>query len=344
MRKRWLLLLVLLSAASPLLGTVNAVAADKPCADTIRDVQDDGTNVSYLPVRPLSENADEIGQFTLDGRGTGLTIQSMALDPVSCHWLAAVHLKRSPDRIGLWEISDVPSDGSLRHVTSQEFAHPQNLAVQISAHGVVWFWLPDEEGLGAKRFRLVEGLAGLKVVDVEHFALLETPLPSNTTAVSADGRNLLILDLMDLNGKEVEAVRIYRIDDIVGAPAADLIDIPPLYVWPLAPVQQPKGQYRQGLAMIGGTVFVLSGPPKIGVAKWLLSYSIDGKLLASDPLDVGMREALSDGQSKSYEPEGLTIMRSKAGVALAIGIASGDIGNRHFRLWSVPLQGQPVLQ
>lgn len=319
-----------------------AVADDVSCPDALGEIRSDAANILYLPARPLGANAEQISDVALDGPGKGRTIQSMVLDPVSCRWLATVHLKRAPDTIGLWETSDGGMDGPLRRVTSHEFAHPQNLSVQMSAHGVVWFWLPDAEGLGAKRFRLVENETGLTIADVEHFPLLDAPLPSNTTAVSADGRYLLILDLTDIGGKQVEAVRIYRMEDLIGTPKADLIDVAPIHVWPLAAVQQPKGQYRQGLAMIGGTVFVLSGPPKIGPGKWLFSYSIDGKLLASDPLDVGLREALSDPGTPSYEPEGLNIIRDGSGFRLTIGIASGAIGNRQFRLWSVPLVQQPA--
>ncbi len=304
----------------------------------------DDAAVSYLPAHPLGANAEQISAVTLDGPGKGRTIQSMVLDPLSCHWLATVHLKRSPDKIGIWETSEGVTDEPLLYVTSPGFAHPQNLSVQVSEHGIVWFWLPDAEGLGAKRFRLVENDGVLAIADVEHFPLLDKPLPSNTTAVSADGRYLLILDLTDVGGKIVEAVRVYRIEDVVGTSQSDLVNVAPLYVWPLAAVQQPKGQYRQGLAMIGNTVFVLSGPPKMGPGKWLLSYSIDGKLLASDPLDVGLREALSDPGPASYEPEGLNIIRDGSGFKLTIGIASGSIGNRQFRLWSVPLLEQEATQ
>jgi len=282
---------------------------------------------------PLNKTIEHLGEFKIDGAYSGALIQSMAFDSVSCKWLAAVSTGRKPELITILVFPPkAPYLSEQASRTSMNFSHPQDLSLSVKG-GQAEIWLPDSKRKGVNRFEMDEDGS---LVNIRNYRLSKNPVKGYFSAVSVDGNYLVTMGAVGKGGSSRQEVNVYRVSDLADLP--DHGGVLPIYSWPLNEIQQDKAQWRQGLAVIGSTVFVLSGNAKRDQPKFIVSYKLEGGAIAVEELPGANSNQLMTGRIRTYEPEGLEVIRHNGGLALALGMAGGTKGQRSFDMWVVPLR------
>ena len=310
-------------------GGVNATACEPSLGELSKQMKEGYFHLAS----PLNKTIEHLGEFKIDGAYSGSLIQSMAFDSVSCRWLAAVSAGRKPELVTILEFPSKPPYLSEQSSSpSMNFSHPQDLSLSVDG-GQTQIWLPDNKRKGVNRFEIEEG-GGL--VNVRNYRLSKNPVKGYFSAVSVDGHYLVTMGGVDQGEGSRQEVNVYRVSDLVGL--SDRETLLPVYSWPLNEIQQDKAQWRQGLAVVGNTVFVLSGNAKRDQPKFIVSYKLEGGTIAVEELPGADSNQLMTGRIRTYEPEGLEVIRHNGGLALALGMAGGTKGKRSFNLWVVPLK------
>lgn len=293
---------------------------------------------TYQTYMASTTEASLLTTLPLSGKYKGRTVQSIGIDPSSCRTIATISLKTKPEVVGIW--SFLPKGAEQGAFTSTEaFGHPQDLTVEHDGSSNPYLWLPDENSLGAMRFRLTTDVEGkLSVSDIQFVRMLKKPVASHTITVSADRRFIAVMGKISDRFRGKQTIKIFQLQDALST--GDVSNLKPISEFPLAAEQQPNGEYRQGLAIVGNTVFVLSGRPEIESANRLVSYTLMGSKLQSEVLTIGLDFSAQDGEGMFSEPEGLEIISHKGQLALAVGIVSGDKGKKTNRVYKLPLYGR----
>lgn len=328
--------LILITALLAAIST-SAIAQSSECEYQPIDPQITKTR-NYLTYTASTTEATLLTTLPLSGRYRGRTVQSIGIDPSSCRTIATISMKQKPEIVGIWSfLANGVEQGAF--TPSEEFGHPQDLTVEHDGTANPYLWLPDEKGLGAKRFKLTTNASGtLSVEDVQFYRLLQKPVASHSITISADRQLVAIMGLISDKQPKKQTIKLFLMRDVLAT--KDFARLRPINEFQLAPEQQPNGEYRQGLAIVGNTVFVLTGRPDIESTNRLVSYTLKGSKLQSEVLTVGRDFSAQDGEGKFSEPEGLEVISHKGQLALGIGIVSGDKGKKTNRVYKVPLYGR----
>lgn len=274
-------------------------------------------------------------QLPLTGKFKGRTVQSIGVDPTNCRIVTTVSLKKKPEIVGFWSfLSDGNQEGKFTR--TDLFGHPQDLTIEHDDTTSPYFWLPDRDGLGSKRFKIRKGEGGhLEVEDMQFIKMLKRPVSSHSIAVSADKKHIAIMGKISPRHREKQVIRVYKLEDALMS--RDVTILKPLSEFKLVSEQQPGKEYRQGLAIVGNTVFVLTGNPNIERQNRLASYNLHGDVLSISTLTFSKELSAKDGSGTIDEPEGLEFVIINDKPALLVGMASGDTNKKTNRLYKIPL-------
>lgn len=291
----------------------------------------------YVPNLAEKITLQRMNDFSLGGSVDGRLVQSIALDRVECNWVAAISLSKTPESVMLVEVPRLSSRRDYRVYQSDTlFSHPQDISASTWERGAL-FWLPSQNRKGVVAFTLGEG----NIKEEFAFDFFRTPIKGLSTAVDAKGENLVVQGYFR-QGKSKERkqmVRVYALRDLLnGESALRSRDIKPRYEWALDESQQDSRQWRQGMAIYGNSLFVLSGNAKPSQEKLLVSYELSGRVLSVDILPDSMVGSFKARKSKTFEPEGLEIVSYKGEVGVGVGLAGGTKSARSYELWFVPLK------
>ena len=287
----------------------------------------------FRPATPVADNIKHLGSFNFNDQYAGALIQSFAFDEVKCKWLATASVGRKPETVIISEFPPVAPYLSERTSSpSQEFSHPQDLSLSIQ-EGRAELWLPDRARKGVVRFNMNE--EG-QIEGVEDYRLSATPVRGYFSSVSVDGKYLVTMGTVGKGKDSLQQVNVYNRRDVVES-GRESGAIKPIYTWMLDDAQQDHKQWRQGLAVVGNTVFVLSGNGRANQTKLLGSYRLEGGTIAIDDLPSASSNQLMKGKPRTYEPEGLEVIRYNGELALTFGMAGGTKGSRSFDMWVMPL-------
>ncbi|MCO7630557.1 hypothetical protein NJF54_01800 [Pseudomonas guariconensis] len=307
-------------------GSVSAAVCE-PSVDELPKKLKEGY---FRLANPIAEKIIHLGSFHIEGQYSGTLIQSIAFDKIRCKWVAAISTARKPELVAMMTFPAVaPYVSRNFSVPSSRFSHPQDLSFSISGNKSE-FWLPDNKRKGVNRFELDEEGS---VVNLKNFSFSRRPINGLFTAVSADGKYIVVMGA-EGQKKKRQRVSVYKVRDLVRLEAGEL---KPMYSWLLDDIQQDRKQWRQGLAVIGSTVFVLSGSHSRSQDKLIVSYKLEGGTLAINKLPDASSGMLMKGKITTYEPEGLEAIRYDGRPALAFGMAGGTKGARSYDVWVLPL-------
>lgn len=262
------------------------------------------------------------GEYIFNGESKGKLIQSFAFNKYEKQWIAAVSINRKPETIELWKFSNKPPFKVLSGpVTSQKFAHPQDISSSVSGQKIV-YWLPNKEKNGIISFSLDVTNGFLEMTNQKEYIIFQEPVNELTATVSYDNINLVLLSKKERNSKLLITIFDLKKLTQTGEVANSL-----LYKWPINDEQQNKKQWRQGLAANDNRIFILSGNHSPKQSKLLYEYDNNGKILAKINISPDM-----NFNSKTFEPEGLEIVKRHNKLYLVYGIATGFKGNRVLHL------------
>lgn len=269
----------------------------------------------------------------------GRVMQSITINPISCELYAAVSLQTKPDIIGLWSFKSISDYSLYSEMFTPIFGHGTDLSREVDAEGKVWVWLSDDRGVGAHRFWFDEQGGKLIVRGRQFVRFLDEPTvpKSQLVSISADGRYLVSTGRRRDADRQPVMVRVYEMDEIRRRLGGDTI-AEPAFEWPLAEGQQKRRNHRQGIAILGGSIFVLSGNNKAHSRKWIYTYDVTGLLLSKQRIGVGFDESFKNKEFGIYEPEGLEIITRNGAPYLLVGIATGRVQNRINRIYSIRLR------
>jgi hypothetical protein len=328
--RKWSFLFAFLS-----LGGWGGGASAAECEASVGELPQPMKEGYFRPVQSLSKKLHHLGSFHIKGIYSGTLIQSVAFDENKCQWLAAVSIGRSPELVSV--LTFPPAAPFLSFSSSKpsvEFSHPQDLAVSFQDEKTK-MWLPDSVRKGVTQFELNDN-GDLKII--KNYKLFDLSVNGFFSSVSVDGEYIVTLGEAGDEGSKHQQANIYRLRDVTDSNGESDATVVPLYSWPLNDLQQDRKQWRQGLAVVGNTVFVLSGNAKPGQPKFIVSYKLEGGVIAVDELPSGRSDLLTSGRVITYEPEGLEVVRHKDSLALAFGLAGGKKGNRSYDVWLIPLR------
>jgi hypothetical protein len=269
----------------------------------------------------------------------GKVMQSITINPISCEIYASVSLQTKPDTIGLWSFKSINDYSLYSEMFTQMFGHGTDLSREVDTQGKVWVWLSDDRGVGAHRFWFDEQGGKLIVRGRQFVRFLNEPTvpKSQLVSISADGRYLVSTGRKRDADRQPVMVRVYEMDEIHQHLGRDTI-AEPAFEWPLAKGQQKRQNYRQGIAILGSSIFVLSGNNKAHSGKWIYTYHVTGLLLSKQRIGVGFDESFTNNEFGIYEPEGLEIITRNSVPHLLVGIATGRVKNRINRIYSIRLR------
>ena len=273
----------------------------------------------------------------------GRVMQSMTIDPVSCKMYIAVSMQGTPEILGLWSFNSRANYSSFSEVFTQLFGHGQDMSREVDGRGEAWIWLGDRHGNGAYRFRLQEKGEQLIIRQRQHVRLLaeNTAPKSQLISVSADGRYVASTARSKADNRQPVMVRVYEMTEIRRHLDRDTI-AQPAFEWPLAEEQQKRKVPKQGMAILGNSVFILSGNNQPKTAKWIYTYNIQGVLLAKHEIGLGYHASRNRDEFGIYEPEGLEIITRNGENYLIVGISTGIKHNRINRLYSLKLKSNKL--
>lgn len=291
-----------------------------------------GIHSARLSSSNLLQRIDEI---TFDGEMAGRLVQSIALDSRKCSWVAAVSLSKNPSSVLLAEFAYSQPGGSYKLYQSDTlFSHPQDISASLWGDKTL-FWLPSQDGLGVTGFTLNDEA----IHEEFHFELFNRPVKGITTAVDGGGKYLAVQGGFAGGQGRRQMVRVYDLQQLMNRKETlSMKSVEPVYEWPLDGAQQDKKQWRQGMAIYGDSLFILSGNAKPSQEKLLINYKLDGEVISIEFLPSNLLLGFKMRRSKTFEPEGLEIMSYNGKVGLAMGLAGGTKSNRSYELWFVPLK------
>ncbi|WP_339428740.1 hypothetical protein [Pseudomonas taetrolens] len=310
-----------------------ALAGAASCEPSVAKFPQAMTQGYFRPATPVADNVMHLGSFSFNDQYAGTLIQSFAFDEAKCKWLMAASVGRKPETVIISEFPPVAPYLSERTSSPlQGFSHPQDLSLSIQ-EGKAELWLPDRTRKGVSRFNMnAEG----QVEGVKGYRLSTTPVRGYFSSVSTDGQYLVTMGTVGKGKNSLQQVNVYNRKDVVGSEGVSG-DIKPIYTWLLDDAQQDHKQWRQGMAVVGNTVFVLTGNGRANQEKLLGSYRLEGGVIAINNLPDAKSNQLMKGKLKTYEPEGLEVISYNGELALAFGMAGGTKGRRSFDVWVMPL-------
>ncbi|MCY1195047.1 hypothetical protein DBL03_01240 [Pseudomonas putida] len=282
-----------------------------------------------------SKSLQRINEVTFDGEMAGRLVQSIALDSRKCTWVAAVSLSKNPSSVLLGEFGYSQPEGRYKLYQSDTlFSHPQDISASLWGDKTL-FWLPSQDGVGVTGFTLNDGV----IHEEFHFELFKRPIKGITTAVDGSGRYLAVQGGFAGEKGRKQMVRVYDLQQLMSRKETlSMKSVEPLYEWPLDDAQQDKKQWRQGMAIYGNNLFILSGNAKPSQKKLLINYRLDGEVISTEFLPENLLLGFKMQRSKTFEPEGLEVVSYNGNVGLAIGLAGGAKFKRSYELWFVPLR------
>lgn len=289
----------------------------------------------YVPQFSNEKKITRIGSFETRGKYSGILIQSVAFDDVKCRWVAALSITRKPESVVFISFPDkAPFKSAEASELVEHFSHPQDLSISGSGENR-YFWLPSKSRKEISMFRIARDGG---VVQDRNFIISNKPIRGLFSAVSKSGENLIVVGAVGKGKDKRQVVKVY---DLLGESAQragiDLRSISPAHQWMLDESQQESRQWVQGLATYGDSVFVLTGDARKAQTKLLATYNLSGGLEKLDMLPDASSGVLVSGRIRTYEPEGLEVIATVDGLALAFGMAGGTKGKRTYDLWAVPL-------
>ena len=305
----------------------------------IGDIQNNTNGKWQLSQKPIKDGeADAVLKVQTGPDGGGRVVQSVALMHKNCGFIGTSSFGGDPEETGIWYFSD---EGQSQLIAKTKlFGHGQDISSYLDNSGAEWFWLPAADGQRIARFQVNQKNAKWAVTNIEYFSVFDAPFSNLSMSISADSRHIITLGVPENEAEKQWIVSVFLLSDILNAPHAN--NAPkPISTFPLTDLQQQRDQWRQGLAMAGGTIFVLSGDGSADGEKNIIAYNLPGAVTAKYRVGQGLALALNDSAEPHYEPEGLEILSNGSAFQLIVGIASGERGNRIYRLWAIPLE--PVL-
>lgn len=330
------LIKVRVSVSYALLGLFSFFSASGFASSCFEGVDGkDGAQFSYSVSLSDRKPFQRIENFNVDTNVAGLLVQSIALDRAHCTWVAAVSLSKKTNSVILAEFPSGTSGRSYKLYQSETlFSHPQDISASAWGDKTL-FWLPSQDRKGVVGFTLHDG----SVHEEFNFALFKTPIKGLSSAVDARGRYLAVQGYFRQGKDKQQMVRIYELRQLLDSDSAlKFKDVKPIYEWPLDVSQQDSRQWRQGMAIYGSSLFVLSGNAKPSQEKFLVSYELNGRVISVGSLPNSAVGSFKARKSKTFEPEGLEVVSYNGEVGIAIGLAGGAKPSRSYELWFVPFK------
>jgi hypothetical protein len=276
----------------------------------------------------------KLGSVKLQGVAAGYLIQTFTFDQLHCKWVAAISQGKGRESIWLAEFPvKPPYENTKLYEVPTGFSHPQDLTMS-TVKGRNIFWLPRQDRKGVVGFALDSG----GVEEVYNIGLFSSPVKGLFSAVSEDGNHLVVQGVFKGGGTKRQMAKVYNLNRLLSEYGkSDFLMAEPIYQWELDEAQQDQSQWRQGLAVVGNTVFVLSGNAKPSQKKLIGAYRLDGKVISIDQLPQILVDGYKERRSKTFEPEGLEVVSFDGVLGLTFGLAGGVKSRRTFDLWFVPL-------
>jgi hypothetical protein len=316
-------------------------ALDDYCADeTPSQVATEG--IWRLSSPYISTIQSELVAVLKPGKeGEGRVIQSIAFSPQHCALFATSSFGGKPETIGLWKFSNKENQGLI--TKKSIWGHSQDLSISVSGKDE-YLWLPNNDGTGLINFQFNELAATSKVENVREHIVSQEPEVAHSVNVSRDGSYIVTA-----SKKRKDKLNPYKIsifqknNDIFESDEGKIFkkigdkNFTLLKNFFVDSEQAEEKQHLQGLAIIGNTIFILTGNSNIKKDKLIYSYNFNGEILYKSKISTGIEYAKNDGKGKVYEPEGLDILYSESKIELLLGFASGSSDNKIYRLFKLPL-------
>ncbi|RIY38495.1 hypothetical protein [Psittacicella gerlachiana] len=154
---------------------------------------------------------------------------------------------------------------------------------------------------------------------------------SPTPAISSDNRYLIARGYQRHSYKSI--IRVWDLNQIDLTSEHDLSQ-KFLYQFALDPISLTQDYPLQGIASDGNFIYVFLGYYLINSPKLLLTYTLEGKLIGREFLQVGREMALKLSTLHHWEAEGINVVDGQ----LLITIVTGDPGKRISLIYSRDLQ------
>ncbi|EIJ70143.1 phage baseplate protein [Pasteurella bettyae] len=160
-----------------------------------------------------------------------------------------------------------------------------------------------------------------KLFDTENFK----PTGTVTPCISSDNKYLIVVGHLKQNHNSVIRVFDLSIFNQGGNYTEQYV-----YQWEITALSKEKSFPVQGVASDGNMVVIQLGFTDPNINKATFVYQLDGQLLYyTQDNQVGRKEALTTGQGKHWEPEGMCFAQDRKGqLHLYQCIVCGDAGKR----------------
>lgn len=211
----------------------------------------------------------------------------------------------------------------------------QGLSVEYLRSGVK-FW--STSAIGGRYAYRFDYVAGQPLGPGDNYKLFTDGLFANssscTPSVSTCG--LYLIAHGTRWGTMTTVIRVFEMRVLVEGGSGDYSD-KWLYEWETQGLVR-EGNPLQATACDGANVFLYAGGTGFGsnTYKRLYTFSLKGELIMKeDNLRIGRGNALTDGSGVKYEAEGLAILQGPTGSTLCVGVMSGDVRARRYRIYGV---------
>ncbi len=286
-------------------------------------------------------------RFNLTRQGTDATkvAQGFASDPYTGELYVIQPTNADPET---HVINKYDSNGNVVQTSSRYNSTPvstigkQQLDVSWDKDGNRWFWTAENESVSeyakyVKRFQISDG-SGTELVisnpgQYQLFSddeITGLDVGSATPCVSLDGRYLIA----EYSGSSTKRIKVFSLPDLLDGGPGDYSNSA-IYNWTFTFTNNNTA--IQGMASDGDYLYIFIGKNNNGDSNLkVLVYTITGELIQDfDDFTIGESVAIADSTPYLYEFEGAGWLWRDGVPFLAVGIASGAVGSRKFRLWTL---------